>query len=66
MIMWALTLFEIFKARVMRDLKNIDVTEKGKSNEYGFVSFTIHDDALKALRSINNNPNIFSKSRVRL
>lgn len=53
----------IKEARVMRDLKNVDATGKGKSKEYGFVAFTTHEDALKALRSINNNPNIFSKSR---
>ncbi|XP_012061488.1 PREDICTED: RNA-binding protein 28 [Atta cephalotes] len=53
----------IKEARVMRDLKNVDATGKGKSKEYGFVTFTSHEDALKALRSINNNPNIFSKSR---
>jgi len=50
----------------MRDLKNVDATGKGKSKEYGFVTFTTYEDALKTLRSINNNPNIFSKSRVRL
>lgn len=50
----------------MRNLKNVDATGKGKSKEYGFVAFTTHEDALKALRSINNNPNIFSKHRVRL
>jgi len=49
----------------MRDLKNVDATGKGKSKEYGFVTFTSHEDALKALRSINNNPNIFSKYKVR-
>lgn len=49
----------------MRDLKNVDATGKGKSKEYGFVTFTTHEDALKALRSVNNNPNIFSKHRVR-
>lgn len=53
----------IKEARVMRDLKNVDATGKGKSKEYGFVTFTSHEDALKALRSINNNPNIFSKHR---
>lgn len=53
----------IKEARVMRDLKNVDATGKGKSKEYGFVAFTTHEDALKALRSINNNPNIFSKSK---
>lgn len=49
----------------MCDLRNVDVTGKGKSKEYGFVTFTNHEDALKALRSINNNPNIFSKHKVR-
>ncbi|XP_018299989.1 RNA-binding protein 28 isoform X2 [Mycetomoellerius zeteki] len=53
----------IKEARVMRDFKNVDATGKGKSKEYGFVTFTTHEDTLKALRSINNNPNIFSKSR---
>ncbi|EZA60041.1 RNA-binding protein [Ooceraea biroi] len=53
----------IKEARVMRDLKNVDATGKGKSKEYGFVAFTTHEDALKALRSLNNNPNIFSKTR---
>ena len=49
----------------MRDLKNVDEKGVGKSKEFGFVAFTSHDDALKALRSINNNPNIFSKTKVR-
>lgn len=49
----------------MRDLKNVDEKGVGKSKEFGFVAFTTHDDALKALRSINNNPTIFSKTKVR-
>jgi len=49
----------------MRNLKNVDATKIGKSKEYGFVAFTTHEDALKALRSLNNNPNIFSKNKVR-
>lgn len=53
------------KARVMRDLKNVDMKAVGKSKEYAFVSFTTHDDALQALRSINNNPNVFTPKRVR-
>lgn len=48
----------------MRDFKDVDVAGRGKSKEYGFVTFTTHEDALKALRGINNNPNIFSNSRV--
>jgi len=50
----------------MRDLKNVDANKVGKSKEHGFVAFTTHEDALKALRSLNNNPNIFSKNRVSL
>jgi len=50
----------------MRDLKNVDASKVGKSKEHGFVAFTTHEDALKALRSLNNNPNIFSKNRVSL
>ncbi|EFN79663.1 RNA-binding protein 28 [Harpegnathos saltator] len=53
----------IKEARVMRDLKTVDAAGRGKSKEYGFVAFTTHEDALKALRSANNNPNIFSKNR---
>lgn len=48
----------------MRDLRNLDSDGIGKSKEYGFVCFTSHDDALKALRSVNNNPAIFSKTHV--
>ena len=53
----------IREARVMRDLKNVDMKAVGKSKEYAFVSFTTHDDALQALRSINNNPNVFTPKR---
>ncbi|XP_011500807.1 PREDICTED: RNA-binding protein 28 [Ceratosolen solmsi marchali] len=53
----------ITEARVMRNLKNVDANKVGKSKEYGFVSFKLHEDALNALRSINNNPNIFSKAK---
>ena len=53
----------IREARVMRDLKNIDMKAVGRSKEYAFVSFTTHDDALQALRSINNNPNVFTPKR---
>jgi RNA recognition motif-containing protein len=50
----------------MRDMKNVDAQGIGKSKEYGFVSFTTHDHALQALRSINNNPNIFTSAKVRV
>ncbi|KAI4495694.1 hypothetical protein M0802_008529 [Mischocyttarus mexicanus] len=50
----------IREAKIMRDLKNIDAKGVGKSKEFGFVTFTKHEDALRALRAINNNPNIFT------
>lgn len=49
----------------MRHLQDIDLTTGiGKSKEYGFVTFTTHEHALKALRSVNNNPKIFTPARV--
>ncbi|XP_076619291.1 RNA-binding protein 28 [Colletes latitarsis] len=53
----------IREARVMRNLKDIDMKGVGKSKEYGFVSFTKHEDALQALRSVNNNPNVFTPKK---
>lgn len=50
----------IREARIMRDLKNIDANGVGRSKEFGFVTFTKHEDALRALRAINNNPKIFT------
>ena len=49
----------------MRDLKNVDAEGVGASKGHGFVSFTRHENALEALRSINNNPDIFSVTKVR-
>lgn len=48
------------ECRVMRNLRDVDSQGVGKSKEYGFVTFARHEDALGALRSLNNNPNIFS------
>ena len=35
----------------------------GKSKGFGFVSFSRHEHALKALRKLNNNPKIFKADR---
>ncbi|KAK3927731.1 RNA-binding protein 28 [Frankliniella fusca] len=53
----------ITEARVMRDLRNVDANGKGKSKEFGFVSFTNHENALQALRALNNNPDVFTSAK---
>lgn len=53
----------ITETRIMKDLKQLDSKGAGKSKEYGFVTFTKHEDALAVLRSLNNNPNIFSPNK---
>jgi len=49
----------------MRNLKQVDPNGVAISKEYAFVTFKQHEDALKALRSINNNPKIFNSNKVR-
>ncbi|XP_018561291.1 RNA-binding protein 28-like [Anoplophora glabripennis] len=53
----------IKEARVMRDMKNVDAKGIGTSKNYGFVAFTKHENALAALRNLNNNPKIFSPTK---
>ncbi|CAG7724281.1 unnamed protein product [Allacma fusca] len=50
---------KITEARIMRDFNSIHRESKG----YGFVTFTDHENALQALRSINNNPEIFTANK---
>ncbi|XP_054351143.1 RNA-binding protein 28 isoform X1 [Pongo pygmaeus] len=49
----------IKECRVMRDLKGVHGNMKGQSLGYAFAEFQEHEHALKALRLINNNPEIF-------
>lgn len=49
----------ITEARVMRNLKS----PNGESLGYGFVTFTRHEDALEALRQLNNNPETFNPKK---
>lgn len=55
-----------YQARVMRDLRHVDAQGRGTSKEFGFVSFMQHHDALVTLRTLNNNPDIFTRQRVSL
>ncbi|KFM79965.1 RNA-binding protein 28, partial [Stegodyphus mimosarum] len=53
----------ISEARVMRDFKKMDIQGVPVSRGFGFVSFTQHEDALKALLELNNNPNVFTSQK---
>ncbi|KAE8616870.1 hypothetical protein XENTR_v10008909 [Xenopus tropicalis] len=53
----------IKECRVMRDLKGIGGNHKGQSLGYAFVEFLEHEHALAALRSVNNNPDIFGPKK---
>ncbi|EEB11515.1 RNA-binding protein, putative [Pediculus humanus corporis] len=53
----------IKEAKVMWEKNKFDSKGKHISKEVGFVSFDNHEDALTALRNINNNPTIFSPNK---
>lgn len=48
----------------MYDKKPLKGQVMGQSLGYGFVQFKEHEHALGALRSLNNNPNIFGPNKV--
>lgn len=48
------------ECRVMRENKPSPAYPKGKPKGFGFISFKKHEDALTALRKLNNNPDVFS------
>uniref|UniRef100_W5NES1 RNA-binding protein 28 n=1 Tax=Lepisosteus oculatus TaxID=7918 RepID=W5NES1_LEPOC len=53
----------INECRVMYDRKPQLGKTVGRSLGYGFVQFQEHDHALKALRHLNNNPDIFGPQK---
>uniref|UniRef100_A0A8C8Z1E7 RNA-binding protein 28 n=1 Tax=Prolemur simus TaxID=1328070 RepID=A0A8C8Z1E7_PROSS len=53
----------IKECRVMRDLKGVHGNTKGQSLGYAFAEFQEHEHALRALRHINNNPEIFGSQK---
>lgn len=48
------------ECRVMRENKPTADHPKGKPKGFGFISFKKQEDALNALRKLNNNPDVFS------
>lgn len=48
----------------MRDLKRLNAEGVGKSRGYAFVEFDQHEHALKCLKHLNNNPEVFSNEKV--
>ena len=57
---------KIVECRIMRDLTRVNSDRVAKSKGFGFVEFSKFEDALKALRATNNNPNLFSDKKTRL
>lgn len=49
----------IKQVKLMRSKDKFDDNGLGKPLGFGFVEFTQHEPALRALRSLNNNPDIF-------
>lgn len=47
------------QVKIMRDLDKRDIDGNPRSRGFAFVEFVEHEDALAALRKINNNPDYF-------
>lgn len=54
---------KVDECRIMRDRTRLNSAGVGKSQGFGFVSFSEHQHALTALRHVNNNPDIFGKDK---
>merc|ERR1711973_471089 len=52
------------ECKIMKDMKTME-HGKPKSKEFAFIAYAEHEDALNALRNLNNNPNVF-KNGTRL
>ena len=52
------------QCRVMYDKKPERGQITGRSLGYGFVEFQDHEHALKTLRHLNNNPQIYGSNKV--
>ncbi len=56
----------LLQVKLMRSKDKFTEEGLGRPLGFGFVEFTQHEAALKALRAINNNPSIFGPQRVRV
>lgn len=54
---------KVLQVKIARDSSRITSDGHARSKGYGFVEFKEHIHALTALRAINNNPDIFGKSK---
>ena len=54
----------ISQVKILRSTDRLDGHGLGRSKGYGFIEFKGHEDALKALRCTNNNPELFGEKRV--
>lgn len=53
---------KIIQSKIVREKDRFDKDGKPASKGFGFVEFRKHEDALRALRFLNNNPDIFSET----
>ncbi|XP_013421766.1 RNA-binding protein 28 isoform X2 [Lingula anatina] len=54
---------KIVESRIMRDFSQVNSQGEAKSKGYGFVTFTDHEHALKALNATNNSPDLFGEKK---
>jgi len=54
---------KIVECKVLREKVAGTGVEKQQSKGFAFVSFSKHEDALLALRNVNNNPEVFTNDR---
>ncbi|EFO26863.1 hypothetical protein LOAG_01611, partial [Loa loa] len=53
----------ITECRIWRDKNKLDTSGEAVSRGFGFVNFSSHQDALSAMKHLNNNPDIFTKEK---
>ncbi|CAG9539366.1 unnamed protein product [Cercopithifilaria johnstoni] len=54
---------KINECRIWRDRNKLSASGEAVSRGFGFVNFLSHQDALSAMKHLNNNPDIFTKEK---